>query len=369
MKPVLSIPCGRRLAAGLLAAALLLAAGCRGPNVRMPVPAAPAPVPYEAGGAIDPAWLKPSDEPFRLGPGDRVAIEVSGEPSSRVETVVGPDGRIYYEMLAGLDVWGRTLGEARDALQTALTEFYRESPAVNLTLLEVRSKNVWVLGRVGSPGLYPLNGPTTLLDAISAAGGPASGQSVARLSTGGSITLANPRADAGDLERAFVVRDARPLPVSIRRLLQDGDMSQNIYLRPDDLVYLPSPAPSEIYVLGAVNNPRAVRLSGPPTLVSAIAGAGGTAEYGYLTDVAVVRGGVTEPSIAVYDYRQIVSGRAPDVRLEPNDIVFVPRAPYAVIGRYLDLIVTTFVRTVGVNAGARAANVETELNIAVPLGP
>lgn len=369
MKSPLSIPCGRRVAAGLLAAALLLAAGCRGPNVRQPVPATPAPVAGESRGAIDPAWLKPSDEPFRLGPGDRVAIEVAGEPTSRVETVVGPDGRIYYEMLSGLDVWGRTLGEAREALQKSLAEFYRESPNVNLTLLEVRSKNVWVLGRVGAPGLYPLNGPMTLLDAISAAGGPASGQSVARLSTGGSITLADPRTDAGDLGRAFVIRDARPLPVDIRRLLHEGDMSQNIFLRADDLVYLPSPSPAEIYVLGAVNTPRAVRLTGVPTLVSAIAGAGGTAEYGYLSEVAVVRGGVTDPSIAVYDYRAIVGGKAPDVRLDPNDIVFVPRAPYAVIGRYLDLIVTTFVRTVGVNAGARAAGGGDSLNISVPLGP
>lgn len=146
-------------------------------------------------------------------------------------------------------------------------------------------------------------------------------------------------------------------------------MSQNIYLQPDDLIYLPSSAPTEIYVLGAVNNPRAVRLAGTPTLVSAIAAAGGTAEMGYLSDVAVVRGGVTDPAIAVYDYRRIVNGKAPDVRLEPNDIVFVPRAPYAVIARYLDLIVTTFVRTVGVNAGARAADVDSDLSIAVPLGP
>jgi protein involved in polysaccharide export with SLBB domain len=255
------------------------------------------------------------------------------------------------------------------ALEDGLKEYYRETPRVNLTLSEVGSKRVWVLGRLGSPGLYPLNGPTTLLDAISAAGGPASGQTVAQLSTGGTVTMANPLRTSGDLTQAFVVRKGRPLPVNLQRLLQEGDMSQNIYLEPDDLIYLPSPRSQEIYVLGAVAQARAVRIPGQATLVSAIASAGGTGPNAHLTNVAVVRGGVSNPAIAVYDYKAIVTGQEPDVRLEPNDIVYVPRTPYHVLARYLDLIVTTFVRTVGVNAGARAANVDTNINVSVPVGP
>lgn len=352
---------------GLLACASILLSGCVGVTAQKSVPAAPVAV-AESRGVIDAAWLKPSAAEFTLGPGDRLAIEVSGEPASRVETVVGPDGKVYYEMLPGIDVWGRTLSQACSALETALKEFYRNNPRVNLTLQEVGSKHVWVLGRLGAPGLYPLNGPTTLLDAISAAGGPAAGQTVSRLSTGATVTLNNPRQNAGDLSQAFVVRKGKPLPVSVHRLLSEGDMTQNIYLEPDDLIYLPSPRSQEIYVLGAVNQARAVRLPGQATLVSAIAAAGGTGASAYLTHVAVVRGSVTDPAIAIYDYKAIISGKAPNVRLEPNDIVYVPRSPYHVLSRYLDLIVTTFVRTVGVNAGARAADVNGGINIAVPVG-
>lgn len=356
------------LIAGPLGLALALLAGCAGVTARQPVPAAPVAV-AEARGAIDAAWLQPPAGEFTLGPGDRLAIDVAGDEASRVETVVGPDGKIYYGMLAGLDVWGRTLAQARSALENALREFHRDEPRVNVTLLEVGSKNVWVLGRLGAPGLYPLNGPTTLLDAISAAGGPSAAQTVSQLPNGATVTFANPRQHAGDLRSAFVVRDGKPLPVNVHRLLSEGDMSQNIYLQPDDLVYLPSPRAEEIYVLGQVNQARSVRLPGQATLVSAIAAAGGTAENAYLSHVAVVRGGVAEPAIAVYDYKAIVTGQAPNVQLEPNDIVYVPRTPYHVLARYLDLIVTTFVRTVGVNAGARAADVDSRLNIAVPLGP
>lgn len=352
---------------GLLGLAIIALGGCAQVTARQPVPAAPMAV-AESRGAVDAAWLKPSTAEFTLGPGDRLAIEVGGEEASRVETVVGPDGKIYYAMLSGIDVWGQTLAQARTALEAALKTYYREPPRVNLTLEEVGSKHVWVLGRLGAPGLYPLNGPTTLLDAISAAGGPSAGQSVSQLSNGATVTFNNPRQLAGDLNQAFVVRNGKPLPVSIHRLLGEGDMTQNIYLQPDDLVYLPSPRAQEIYVLGAVAQARSVRLPGQATLVSAIAAAGGTIDNAYLSHVAVVRGGVTEPAIAVYDYRAIVTGKAPNVQLEPNDIVYVPSTPYRVLARYLDLIVTTFVRTVGVNAGARAANVDRNIGISVPLG-
>ncbi len=369
MKKLNSFLSGRGLAAGVLALGVLCAAGCttKTKAVRRPVPAAPQTL--DETRAIDAAWLKPPTGEFTLGPGDRLAIDIAGQPDSRVETLVGPDGKVYYEMLGGIDVWGKTLSQARGAIEDGLKEYYRDAPRVNLTLQEVGSKRVWILGRLGTPGLYPLNGPTTLLDAISAAGGPASGQTVAQLSTGGTVTMANPLRNAGDLSQAFVVRKGQPLPVNVQRLLQDGDMSQNIYLEPDDLIYLPSPRAQEVYVLGAVAQARAVRMPGQATLVSAIAAAGGTGPNAHLTNVAVVRGGVTNPAIAIYDLKAIVSGQEPDVRLEPNDIVYVPRTPYRVLARYLDLIVTTFVRTVGVNAGARAANVDTGIAVSVPIGP
>src|SRR5437763_251388 len=85
---------------GLLALATIVLGGCVGVTARRPVPAAPVAV-AESHGAIDAAWLKPSTAEFTLGPGDRLAIEVGGESTSRVETVVGPDGKIYYEMLPG----------------------------------------------------------------------------------------------------------------------------------------------------------------------------------------------------------------------------------------------------------------------------
>jgi len=204
--------------AALAALAAVLFVGCAGP-ARKPIAATPAPVTGEpARGTIDAAWLKPPSTEFRLGPGDHVRVAIAGEPDSAVETVVAPDGKLYYQMLSGIDVWGQTLGEARSALANALKQYYQNSPAVSLTLLEIGSKHVWILGRLGSPGLYPLNGPTTLLDAIAAAGGPGASETVAQLPGGATVTIADPRQDAGDLSQAFVVRQGKPLPVDLKGL-------------------------------------------------------------------------------------------------------------------------------------------------------
>ena len=54
------------------------------------------------------------------------------------------------------------------------------------------------------------------------------------------------------MKRSFVVRQGKCLPVNFEKLLINGDLSQNIYLEPDDFIYFPSAAARDVYVLGAV---------------------------------------------------------------------------------------------------------------------
>ncbi|MBI3885805.1 MAG: SLBB domain-containing protein [Opitutae bacterium] len=353
--------------------AALLVGGCAlvaPPTQTKPAAALPAPVADATPSRpLDPGLLQPPAQPFTLGPGDKLEIEIAGDVTTRTLTLVGPDGKIYYQVLPGLDVWGLTLAQTRAALEKSLASLYRESPQVTVTLREVASKQVWLLDRLTAPGLYPLKGPMTLLEALSRAGGPAPTPVFASLTLGGAATFAGGSDEAADLRNAFVVREGRVLPVNFLRLLRAGDMSQNIYLQPDDLVYLPSAVSQEVYVLGAVGQPKAVSYTERTTLMAAIAGAGGTIKDAYLSHVAVVRGGVGAPHLTVLDYKDIVLGKATDFALEANDIVYVPLAPYRTVTRYLDLILSTFARTVGVNAGARVATHGQAVGISVPVGP
>jgi len=358
---------------GLLLVAVI---GCGSTGKRIGPPAQPAnlassPITLAATNELNPEWLQPGTAPFTLGPGDRLEIEIIGNRESRALTSVGPDGKIYYYLLSGMNVWGLTLAETRDVLQRELGKYLTE-PQITVTLREVASKHVWLLGRLSKPGIYAMSAPMSLLEAISLAGGTASSGSAGAGAAGSSTELS--LQDLADLRHSFVMRQGQFLPVDFTRLLHEGDTSQNIYLQPDDFVYVPSASAQQVYVLGAVKFPRSVPYTDKMTLVSAMASATGAAtvdwfvpgNYGvtadaYLSHVAIVRGSLSSPQLSVVDYGAIIKGKAQDVLLEPGDIVFVPNAPYSTLKRYLNTILGTFITTVAANEGIAAGG-------GVPLG-
>lgn len=195
---------------------------------------------------LDRLLLETPTRMFTLGPGDRLELELIGDPLSRTTTVVGPDGKLYFNLLPGVDVWGLTLTDAKALLESSFTNFHREQPRIAMTLRGVESKRFWVLGSVQVPGVYAMATPKTLLESIAMAGGTLS------------MTSFQDQAAAGigeelaDLKRSFVLRQGRLVPVDFNRLLYEGDLSQNIYLEPDDFVYLPAAKARGICVLGAV---------------------------------------------------------------------------------------------------------------------
>ena len=376
---------GLRLLLVPLAAAVFLG-GCQS-NVKRRAPNAPntlAPsfVPESVADLppLDQSLLQRPNTEYRLGPGDVLEIEIVGDLNSRVRTVVGPDGKVYFNMLPGIDVWGLTLAQARAKMVQEMQRYVREEQPISLALRSAESQKIWVLGRLNKPGAYSLVGPMTLLEAISAAGGPATtatfvprtggGAMAATAAMGGGSTSSNID-DTADLSRAFVLRKGQLLRVNFEKLLREGDMAQNIYLQPDDFVYLPSATIGNVHVLGAVNMPRAVEFTNRLTLVQAVASAGGTLiREAYPSQVAVVRGSLSQPKVAIVDMHAIIRGEAADIVLEPQDIVYVPHSPYRVLTRYLDTILTTFVRVVGVNEGARAVSDRAApVGVNVPLGP
>jgi protein involved in polysaccharide export with SLBB domain len=318
----------------------------------------------------NPNLLRPADIPFTLGPGDTIQIEILGIPNSRASTVVGLDGKIYYNLVPGLDVWGLTLAQTQALIERELAK-YIATPQIALTLRTVGSKYVWVLGRLNRPGIYPMPGPMSLLETLALAGGPAHSSS--------QVTTE----EIADLRHSFVMRQGQMLPVDFHRLLREGDTSQNIMLQPDDFVYVPSALDQEVYVLGAVKTPRIVPYTEQMSLVSALAGGSGPARLNWFTGqdggpfmpdaywshLAIVRGSLAQSQMMVVDFNAIVSGKAPDVALEPGDIIYVPYSPYTTLTRYFNLILNTFVTTVAANEGIRAAGGTIgNVGVSVPVG-
>src|SRR5882762_5438669 len=123
----------------------LLASGCRHATPRYT--ALPGTVPTRRPAAqmtrmenrLDPAWLRAPTNFFTLGPGDRLEVD-DLDSTNLTATVVGPDGKIYFDLLPGLDVWGMTLSQARSALEEEMKKYVRTPPRLSLTLRDVGSK-------------------------------------------------------------------------------------------------------------------------------------------------------------------------------------------------------------------------------------
>lgn len=297
---------------------------------------------------IRPEWLQPATNSFRLGPGDGLEIEVLGEASSRANATVGPDGKIYYSLLPGVFVWGLTLAETRDLLAAQLGKIMRTKPEVAVTLRTVESQRVWILGAVQKPGDYSLAASMPLIEAVSTAGGI--------IQAPGSLT------GVPDLRRSFLLRDGQRVQVDFHRLLAQGDLSQNLYLQPDDFVFLQSDTARNVYVLGAVPQPSIIPYSDRLSLFAAIASCGGTLPYAQGSKVAIIRGSLVDPRVALVDYGEIRKGKLADIALEQGDIVYVSFVPYRKLALLLEGALSQFVYSVGYNYGSKVGG-------GYPVGP
>ena len=122
------------------------------------------------GSAVVPAApvVVPSD--YVIGPEDMLQISVWKNESLSRQLPVRPDGKISMPLLHDIQASGLTPMQLRDKIATALAEFM-PNPEVSVTVLEVRSYRVSVLGEVQRPGVLQLKAPTTILEAIALAGG------------------------------------------------------------------------------------------------------------------------------------------------------------------------------------------------------
>lgn len=291
--------------------------------------------------AINPQWLQKPTKAYTLGPGDKLELEIMGETGTRTDTFVTPDSKVYFDLLPGIDVAGKTTQQLQTELEAGLTKYYKQ-PQVAVTLREAVSQRVWVLGRLNAPGIYPIKQPMRVLDAVSQAGGLFTSRF-----TGTTEELA-------DLKHSFMIRGGRTLPVDFEKLIREGDMSQNIYLEPNDYLYLPSSLTNEVYVLGAVTEPRPVGFMSDMNLLGAIGRGLGLTPGADLTHVSIIRGSLTNPKIATVNALEIMNGKATNVRLEPGDIVYVPGPGSNSPGGLAREALNTFTRLVSANEGSNA---------------
>ena len=145
----------RYLAAAALAAIVAAApASAKDKDDKKPAAAAPAQI---------------TDE-YRIGPGDKLRIEVYKDAQLSQSVQVRPDGKITLPLIGDLEANGATPLELRDTIAKSLKE-YITNPTVTVIVVEALASKVYVMGEVTHPGTMELHGPTTILQALAMAGG------------------------------------------------------------------------------------------------------------------------------------------------------------------------------------------------------
>jgi len=110
------------------------------------------------------------NDEYRLGPGDKLRIEVYKDPQLSQSVQVRPDGKITLPLIGDIEATGHTPIEMRDTIAKQLKE-YITNPTVTVIVVEALASKIYVMGEVTHPGTMEMHGPTTILQALAMAGG------------------------------------------------------------------------------------------------------------------------------------------------------------------------------------------------------
>lgn len=246
-----------------------------------------------------------------IGPRDILDVRVLQDASLNARAVVGDDGKVNLPLLNKVDVAGLTTAQAEARIRTLLDKYLAKAD-VTVTIAEAGNKPISLIGSVTHPGRIGATGNITLLQALTQAGGLASGYG----------------------RTLYVLRTAQnglseQLAIDVDDLLINGNPDLNIPLLPNDIVNVPHDTPINIYVLGEVMRPGKVEFTRTqrPTLLQVISVVGGLTDRATKT-LLVKRLVGKDQKTFKYNYRQLLNGKIPDPLLQDNDIINVDESVF-----------------------------------------
>jgi len=292
-------------------------------NIPLSLPSSTAVLPGATTNPVVPPVPAP-DNPanIKLGPGDLVHVSLYGEPNFERDIRISDSGKIALPFIGDLDVAGLTSEAAQKRIERLLVEggFFAD-PQVSVLIKEYATQGVSVLGEVQKPGIYPLLGPHTLFDAISAAGGttPKAGREVT------------------------ITRRKQLQSPEVVELSYDptGSTKTNVTVEPGDTVVVSKAG--MVYVVGDVKQPTGIVLESPDlTVLQAIALAQGTNAKAALNKSKVIRKGPNGTEEILVPLKKMLAAKAPDVKLQADDVLFVPNSlAKSAAARTLDAAIAT----------------------------
>ena len=213
-------------------------------------------------------------ESYVLGPGDQLQIEVFGDSEASYSRTISPEGFINISQVGQVQLAGLSIREAREKIRRQLISKYasiggsRPSTTVSITLRNIRTIQVNVMGEVAMPGTFRLSSFATVFNALYHAGG---------------VT------DDGSLRAIKLVRGGEPVAVvDVYGYLFNGRSDSDLPLKEGDIIIVPTYV-NLVHATGNVKRPMYYELAEGETLSDLIQYAGGYANNAYRDDVRVVR--------------------------------------------------------------------------------
>jgi len=266
------------------------------------------------------------DKAYRIGPSDVLTLTIyaGGEKQHDVDLSVSSRGLIHVPFIGPVKAGGLTISELTPLVTEAMAKDYFVNPEVNIHIKEYHSLRYYVSGAVSSPGLYEMPSEVTVMELIAKAGGA--------LPERGNIAYIL-RSSAGETtDRGNTGNPSSPkksVTVDLKRLLDKGDMSQNLVLKSGDMVYIPHQkafnlGESKVYVEGEVKEPGVYEFQDGLTALNACIMAGGFDKFAAPNRTKIIRRKGEEQEIIEINLDDVKKGKSPDIELRPGDRIHVP---------------------------------------------
>jgi len=266
-----------------------------------------------------------SGEDYLLSPGDQILIRtIQAKEVADKQFRIEANGEVNLPLTGRLALSGLTVRQAEAEVTKALGKYYTD-PDIAISVAEFHSEAVSIIGAVGNPGVHEAHGRKTLLEMLSLAGGI--------------------RPDAGPLVKITRQAEAGPIPlpgaheatggtmvaeVDLKSLLAAQNPEDNIYVRRNDVISVPRA--EMVYVVGNVKKAGGIPLGGRFNIsaLEALSMAEGldlraSPKHARILRPSDQKRDASRLEIPI-DLSRILSGKQPDVYLQPNDILFVPNS-------------------------------------------
>src|SRR5712692_4507684 len=259
---------------------------------------------------------------YLLGPDDQ--LEISGPELTELANKplrVDSDGNIEVPLGGRVYVAGLTAQQTEQEVNKVLSKYIRQ-PQIVVSIAEVRSQPVSIIGAVNTPGVHQVQGHKTLLEMLALAGGirPDAGYSVriTRQLDWGCIPLPGAEVDASG---RFSVAQ-----LNLKKILEAKDPQQNIQILPHDVISIPKA--EMVYVIGEVRRSGGFVLGEHQSIsvlqaLSLAEGLNATADARHARILRLKQEADQREEVSV-NVKDVLTGKKPDVPLQGNDILFIP---------------------------------------------